>query len=498
MAKSPASSKQLTYLRERSVSRRSSNSNYNNNDETSLLPVKFKSCISSKDTKNKNKNNQKNGRNDNDKKVVSFYRIEIREYNRCVGDNPSVTAGAPISIGWEYNKKHKYFNVAQYESYRGGNARRKQVDYRLSPETRRDLLKDHGFTTEEIEKATEAAKKINLLRKATNQANPALEKTTEVIENVSRNFKKFVNLGYPEKKLKALIKNAKRQVQEQANLEINNPRKRMIAANKIIDMQRILSLTDPDNEIAATTTSTGNKKSTKKSMNTTSSMSNIQTNDILSKMRRSASLPEMKSIAKIAALTQTACAVVDNNRKLRMTTFSNTEDCDNNLPRFYQGEGDKRRVEENVDDFVFPVSFPDTFVVETTCDKAHNTEPSMTVRDDCFLLSSQKLETSLTNLMPEKIHPSNTFDDKIENSSSSGNAIGKQPKYYRYDKENNARKDVLKKLFKMTRDSIAPSNTDPSSSTNNNNKNNNANKLGIIQTMIPKSKKGMLPYAQFD
>ena len=35
-------------------------------------------------------------------KSVTFTTVEVREYGRCLGDNPSVSRGAPLSIDWSY------------------------------------------------------------------------------------------------------------------------------------------------------------------------------------------------------------------------------------------------------------------------------------------------------------------------------------------------------------------------------------------------------------
>ena len=37
------------------------------------------------------------------KREVSFSKIEIREYERAIGDNVA-SSGVPISLGWEYYK----------------------------------------------------------------------------------------------------------------------------------------------------------------------------------------------------------------------------------------------------------------------------------------------------------------------------------------------------------------------------------------------------------
>ena len=48
---------------------------------------------------------------------VSFSHVNLREYCRKVGDNPSVASGCPLSIGWKYNKKGK-IDIDSYEADR--------------------------------------------------------------------------------------------------------------------------------------------------------------------------------------------------------------------------------------------------------------------------------------------------------------------------------------------------------------------------------------------
>ena len=49
--------------------------------------------------------------------VVSFGFIEVREYLRCLGNNPAVTHGPPLSIDWEYCELGR-FPLDEYESTR--------------------------------------------------------------------------------------------------------------------------------------------------------------------------------------------------------------------------------------------------------------------------------------------------------------------------------------------------------------------------------------------
>lgn len=51
------------------------------------------------------------------KRGVVFGKIHIREYSRCLGDNPATTHGPPLSIDWHYNPAGSY-DVEEYEQSR--------------------------------------------------------------------------------------------------------------------------------------------------------------------------------------------------------------------------------------------------------------------------------------------------------------------------------------------------------------------------------------------
>ncbi len=79
---------------------------------------------------------------------VTFSHVQIREYSRTVGDNPSVTCGPPLSIGWKYNKRGEL----DIDSYEADKACRCDPDSRecrrLTPRERERLLKEIAGETD--------------------------------------------------------------------------------------------------------------------------------------------------------------------------------------------------------------------------------------------------------------------------------------------------------------------------------------------------------------
>jgi hypothetical protein len=79
---------------------------------------------------------------------VSFGYVEIREYERIVGDNPSRTHGPPISIGWNYRQSAK-FRVDNYEKMTCRSCQQNQRLLSLSSVQRIKLLTAYWDCSEE-------------------------------------------------------------------------------------------------------------------------------------------------------------------------------------------------------------------------------------------------------------------------------------------------------------------------------------------------------------
>ena len=100
------------------------------------------------------------------KKTCTFSVVDIREHERIAGDNPCVSKGVPISIGWGYIQ-HPSISLDEYETYKGGQSRTKN-EMLIPPEIRIRLLKDEfGISVQTINTAMKDALKVKKQREYT-------------------------------------------------------------------------------------------------------------------------------------------------------------------------------------------------------------------------------------------------------------------------------------------------------------------------------------------
>lgn len=97
---------------------------------------------------------------------VGFGAVEVRHYERCLSDNPSVQDGAPIGIGWEVQEEEK-FSVDEFEGCRESK-RQSDVNRLMLPKTHRhELLLSAGFTQKEIAQSVRNVIKVKNQRRQT-------------------------------------------------------------------------------------------------------------------------------------------------------------------------------------------------------------------------------------------------------------------------------------------------------------------------------------------
>eukprot|EP00592_Proboscia_alata_P024857 CAMPEP_0194444724 /NCGR_PEP_ID=MMETSP0176-20130528/127447_1 /TAXON_ID=216777 /ORGANISM="Proboscia alata, Strain PI-D3" /LENGTH=393 /DNA_ID=CAMNT_0039271169 /DNA_START=406 /DNA_END=1583 /DNA_ORIENTATION=+ len=133
--------------------------------------------------------------------AVDFDTCHIREYERELGDNPSCSSGAPVSLGWNFVEigvfpfdefeKSRDKNCDDMDKSVHGKRRAAIADTLLSRTEREKLLMDHGFTRGEIAQATKINVKIKNNRRQTVN-NLKFQKAEEFIEAIRRYLKQAV------------------------------------------------------------------------------------------------------------------------------------------------------------------------------------------------------------------------------------------------------------------------------------------------------------------
>jgi len=115
---------------------------------------------------------------------VVFGAVEFRHYERILSDNPSVTNGASVGIGWRYDSVERY-SVEQYEQAKLGQDPLKANDLLMSKDERERLLLSLGYSKTEIIAAVREHNKARNKRKQTTN-NLRAAPIEEAAENVKR------------------------------------------------------------------------------------------------------------------------------------------------------------------------------------------------------------------------------------------------------------------------------------------------------------------------
>lgn len=131
------------------------------------------------------------------KKSVSFHQVEIREYERIVGDNPAVSAGNAVSLAWQHHSSAA-ISFSEYEASRP--PRRTPQEFQMPARVRHLLLKETGATDQEMNQAHYQIKKTQQHRRAS-VANQEFEGALLVMESIGRKWKR----GIPKKKKKSEV-----------------------------------------------------------------------------------------------------------------------------------------------------------------------------------------------------------------------------------------------------------------------------------------------------
>ena len=121
---------------------------------------------------------------------VSFSIVSIREYERILGDNPSVTTGPPIGIGWR-NAPEFTLDVDEYEKSKVVPL--DSTEFLLNKQDRENMLREHtNVSDKEMASAVKAIRKEKWRRHKT-VVNLNMQKAEEKAEVAKRKAKTMLN-----------------------------------------------------------------------------------------------------------------------------------------------------------------------------------------------------------------------------------------------------------------------------------------------------------------
>jgi hypothetical protein len=124
--------------------------------------------------------------------LVQFKEVDIREFKMTLGNHPSATSGPPVMLDWDCKPPSNVVDLNTYEKARLPRRSRRQL--KLSLQERHNILvKQSGFTFEEVKGAWQEALEIRKQRKETLERGLAFMKWDEVWESTCRKFGRLVD-----------------------------------------------------------------------------------------------------------------------------------------------------------------------------------------------------------------------------------------------------------------------------------------------------------------
>lgn len=105
---------------------------------------------------------------------VSFHSVDIREYDRTIGDNPSCRSGPPLSLDWSYSKKYETpKSLDEYEKEREPERVHHLHKLHVNKYRRRNLLAfNWGHSEDEMKDARKETRKLQRQRSMTQMLLP--------------------------------------------------------------------------------------------------------------------------------------------------------------------------------------------------------------------------------------------------------------------------------------------------------------------------------------
>lgn len=117
---------------------------------------------------------------------ISFGTVEIRTFNRELGDHPDCRVGPPLTLSWEY-LEHDAVPLDDYEA-----THKRRANLRLTSITRKNLLRNvFEVPEQDIMMAEKEVQKILKLRQKTKKLSKRSEKREVVVESMRRKLKRM-------------------------------------------------------------------------------------------------------------------------------------------------------------------------------------------------------------------------------------------------------------------------------------------------------------------
>mmetsp|Transcript_17104 Transcript_17104/g.25780 ORF Transcript_17104/g.25780 Transcript_17104/m.25780 type:complete len:168 (+) Transcript_17104:269-772(+) len=121
-------------------------------------------------------------------KGVRFNCVEVREYPRILGDNPSVSAGPPITLDWKHDQRGSLsLPLDDWEKARENDRRTKQ-EIRVPDFVREEWLIDAGFSGFDLQRTVKDIEEAKKARMSSITKSDFRDKTDVIAENVKRKF----------------------------------------------------------------------------------------------------------------------------------------------------------------------------------------------------------------------------------------------------------------------------------------------------------------------
>lgn len=154
---------------------------------------------------NRRRDSLQSERSENSTRSVELKSVHIREHERIAGDNPCVSSGVPLSIGWGH-VQHDPIPLDAYESAKGPP--RDKIEMMVPASVRKSMLRDEFKVS--VADLNASMKIVNITKKQRRHtvASEHLEGWQEVSESAKRKFKRLVNKTSTKKEEAALWEQA--------------------------------------------------------------------------------------------------------------------------------------------------------------------------------------------------------------------------------------------------------------------------------------------------